>query len=116
MQNESTDHGSELINPEIAIDDFENRLQQKSEFARSLSGVTVELCGAWLWVSGDTYPHREALKEQGFRFSHKKRMWYFAGVPARPLWARSQKEFSMPQIRETFGSEFIAQSLTPKLS
>ena len=109
MQNKITNQQNEL-------NDQENRLIQKAEFVRTLSSVTVELCGAWLWVSGETYLHREALKEQGFRFSHKKRMWYFAGVPARPFWARSQKEFSMPQIRETFGSELLTPSFNGKRS
>ena len=30
-----------------------------------LDGIEVELCGAWLWISGGTYPNREALKAFG---------------------------------------------------
>ena len=30
-----------------------------------LPGLVVELCGRWLWISGDTKKHREALKACG---------------------------------------------------
>lgn len=33
----------------------------------------------WWWLSGNTYPHRQLLKEQGARFSRKRRAWYFIG-------------------------------------
>ena len=30
-----------------------------------LRGLEIELCGRWLWIGGNTYPHREALKAAG---------------------------------------------------
>ena len=27
-----------------------------------LAGLNIEICGAWVWVDGETYPHRTALK------------------------------------------------------
>lgn len=30
----------------------------------------------WWWLSGDTYPHREFLRQQGARWSKKRRSWY----------------------------------------
>ena len=32
----------------------------------NLQGVTVELCGAWLWVSGNTFAYKDILKGAGF--------------------------------------------------
>jgi len=40
-------------------------------------GITVELCGSWLWVSGDTRPIKDELKAMGFRFSGDKSAWYY---------------------------------------
>lgn len=40
-------------------------------------GVTVTLSGTWLWISGDTYPLRDALKAIGCRWSGKRREWYW---------------------------------------
>ena len=28
-----------------------------------LPGLNIEICGAWVWVDGNTYPHRAALKD-----------------------------------------------------
>jgi hypothetical protein len=33
----------------------------------------------WWWFSGDTYPHKETLKQWGCRWSKKRRSWYFIG-------------------------------------
>jgi len=37
-----------------------------------------EIRGFWLWVRGDTKPHKEYLKTAGFRWSPKQGAWYFA--------------------------------------
>ena len=42
-----------------------------------LDGLEIEICGAWVWVGGNTRTHRVALKEAGFRFASKKKRWYF---------------------------------------
>ena len=45
-------------------------------------GLTIEICGCWIWVSGDTKPHREALKSAGYKWAPKKLMWSFCGRSA----------------------------------
>ena len=47
-------------------------------------GLDLEMCGSWLWVSGNTIDHKEQLKELGLRYSPNKKMWYY-----RPKWSRS---------------------------
>lgn len=37
-----------------------------------LEGVNVELIGRWIWLSGNTFPHKDILKGLGFRFASKK--------------------------------------------
>jgi len=44
---------------------------------KQLDGVTMDLCGSWLWVGGNTKTHKEALKALGFRWASKKKLWYF---------------------------------------
>lgn len=34
-----------------------------------LEGIIVELAGDWLWISGNTYPYKDKLKEIGCRFA-----------------------------------------------
>ena len=47
----------------------------------NLSGVSVELCGAWLWIGGETKEHKDILKNAGFKWANKKKMWYFSRLP-----------------------------------
>ena len=50
-----------------------------------LNGVTVTESGTWLWASGDTKPHKDALKALGFRWSKKRTAWYWKGdASAKP--------------------------------
>src|SRR5659263_47136 len=42
-----------------------------------LDQVLIELIGSWIWVSGNTYKHRETLKKAGLFFAPKKVMWYY---------------------------------------
>ncbi|MBQ9003779.1 MAG: hypothetical protein IJ087_18190, partial [Eggerthellaceae bacterium] len=39
--------------------------------------VTQKRPGCCIWVSGDTKPHRETLKDFGFRWSPKRSAWYW---------------------------------------
>ena len=42
-----------------------------------LAGLDIEICGAWVWVGGNTYPHRATLKAAGFSVAGQKKRWYF---------------------------------------
>lgn len=71
----------------------------------SLAGITVELCGRWLWISGDTKPHRDALKAAGCRWSQNKKMWSWHHSEE---WSKYRKgSSSMNQIRNKYGSQII---------
>ena len=69
-------------------------------------GLVVELCGSWLWISGDTRPNREALKAAGCRWSSSKKMWYWRHQEDGAHWSRGKK--SMDQIRQAYGSQVFA--------
>lgn len=64
-------------------------------------GLTIEICGSWIWVSGDTRPHKNTLKESGFKWAPKKCMWNFRPDDYKSF---SRGKFSMDQIREKHGS------------
>ena len=48
-----------------------------------IPGLMIELCGSWLWITGNTYEARNELKALGFRYSRKKAAWYFHSEPYR---------------------------------
>lgn len=66
-----------------------------------LDGLDIEICGAWVWIDGNTYNHRAALKDAGFRFASKKKRWYFRPEDWR---SSSRGNFTMDEIREKHGS------------
>lgn len=72
--------------------------------------IVVEVCGSWVWVSGNTKPHKEEIKkvETGETYkrgwSQKKEMWYFSPSGYRK---RSKGEFNIDQIRNMYGSTVV---------
>lgn len=82
---------------ELALD--ENL--RKAYFAiMHLPGIIVELAGKWLWVSGATYPIRKELKEAGFYFAPKKKLWYYKGVDSS-----GRGNYTIDEIRQKYGSQ-----------
>jgi curved DNA-binding protein CbpA len=70
----------------------------------NLQGITIELCGTWLWITGETKQHKETLKELGFKFSGKKCAWYYHSGQYRK---KSKKNLSIEEIRNLYGSEKV---------
>ena len=67
-----------------------------------LEGVNVEICGSWIWASGNTLTHKDRLKSLGFKWAYKKRAWYYHTEPYRK---RSHRELTLDEIRDMFGSQ-----------
>ena len=65
--------------------------------------VNVEVIGSWIWLTGDTKPHRAEFKKLGFRFSPEKCSWYWHN-PIDGYRKRSKKTFQMNEIRSMFGT------------
>lgn len=70
----------------------------------TLDGLNIELCGSWLWVTGNTFAHREALKAAGYHWSKNKSAWYWHEDGYQ---RKSRKQFSLDEIRDMHGSERI---------
>lgn len=69
----------------------------------TLDGVEIELCGRWLWLSGNTKPHKDVIKELGFKWSSNKTMWYYHGEGYRRK--HHGKAWSIDEIRNAYGSQ-----------
>lgn len=63
--------------------------------------LAVELVGRWIWVSGNTFIHKEALKAAGFKWAGKKKAWYWHG-PDDGVAHGSKK--SLDQSKAQYGS------------
>lgn len=65
------------------------------------TGIDLELVGAWIWLSGNTYSCKKELKELGFKWAKQKKMWYWHSEAFRK---KSRKTLSMDDIRSYYGS------------
>lgn len=77
-----------------------------------MEGITIEICGSWIWVSGNTFQHKENLKSAGFKWASKKSMWYWYSGE----YHRSGKTMTMEKIREKYGSQKIETEVVLRLA
>lgn len=83
----------------------------------SLAGIDIEICGSFIWVSGDTYTHRATLKALQYRYCAKKHMWYYDTDPLNR--ARHKKTGGgtpMEKIRERYGSVSVTPAGPARLT
>ena len=67
-------------------------------------GLTIELCGSWIWVSGDTKPHKDVLKAAGYHWAPKKCMWHWRPADYKSF---SRGKYTMDEIRAAHGSTSV---------
>ena len=83
---------------DFAEDELLREMLQKVIY---LSDITIEIIGAWLWISGNTYHHRKELKGLGFKYASQKKCWYWHSESFRK---KSHRHLSMDDIRDYYGS------------
>lgn len=92
--------------------------ESKNEFKNIIDklinlNISIEICGSWVWVTGNTYSYRDTLKSLKFRFSNSKKAWYYHADGYRKS---SRKSYTLDEIRDLYGSETITQKPQLKLS
>ena len=73
----------------------------------NLPGLIIELVGAWIWVTGNTYEHKVALKAAKFIYAHKKVAWYFRTDEYK---THNRRSMSLDEIKNKYGSRAITGS------
>lgn len=82
----------------IKYDISEDILKKAIKIQKLSSYIDVYIAGAWIWISGDTKPIKEALKQENCRFAPKKKAWYFAGCRSF-----SRGKYSLNEIYTKYG-------------
>lgn len=67
-------------------------------------GLTCEVVGSWLWVGGDTFAHRDALKALGLRWSPRRRLWHWCDADHRGY---GHSKADMWALRAKYGSQSL---------
>lgn len=65
-----------------------------------LPEVLIELVGNWIWVTGNTRPVKEQLKNAGFFFASQKLAWYYRNE----MFKTRGRNISLNAIRAKYGS------------
>lgn len=94
--NETHDEHHQTTETAAEYRDIINRLMK-------LDGLVIELCGSWLWISGETYAHKDELKAAGCRWSSSKKMWYWRHEEDSRPWHRGKS--TIAEIRMKYGSQ-----------
>lgn len=70
----------------------------------NLEGIEIEICGTWVWITGDTKPHKETLKGIGFKWASKKHAWYWHSEGYKKM---HKGNYTLDEIREMHGSQKV---------
>lgn len=72
-----------------------------------IPNLIIELCGSWIWITGDTYTHREVIKSAGCIWSSNKRAWYWHAPEDISM---NRKRMTLEEIRMYHGSKVLART------
>jgi curved DNA-binding protein CbpA len=102
-ENEKIKAGKENRDPFFTFEG-ESEIMEMLKKAMRVKNIIIEICGSWLWISGNTFPVHEVLRSFGMRYSKKKKAWYFSPYMSKK---RKAGRYSMKKIRNTFGSTIL---------
>lgn len=71
--------------------------------------INIEICGCWIWVTGNTFTCKDELKKNGFHWASKKKSWYWHNPEEQ---TRSNGKTTMEDIRNKYGSETVKKTVT----
>ena len=89
------------------MDRVSEAIRKVLEQLLTIPSIKIEVCGLWVWVTGDTRACKDWLKSMGLHYAFKKQAWYFAGIPSH-----SRKNHSLDEIRILYGSNIIRDAET----
>ncbi len=72
-----------------------------------MDNASVEVCGWFIYVSGNTKPYKDEIKAQGFTWQSGKSMWVW-----KPAWysaPKNHKPWEMNKIREYYSSKQVEE-------
>ena len=69
-----------------------------------LAGILIEVVGNWIWVTGDTRPVKQQLKDAGLFFASKKVAWYYRSEDFKSKGGKK----TLDEIRAKYGSETVS--------
>lgn len=85
----------------------DSKLRESLMKILAIEGLIVELCGEWIWVTGQTQIAKEVLKSAGFLWASNKKAWFWRITGKRSF---NRNEWSLDEIRSKHGSSNVKSS------
>ena len=82
--NETADQFKDLISELMKMDD-----------------IIIEVIGCFVWLTGNTKPYKDRLKELKFQWHSRKIAWYLKPEDYK---RRSRKDYDLDEIRTMYGT------------
>ena len=82
----------------------EKTIQEKLEELMRIPGIVIDLCGCWLWITGDTFNAKDTLKALGFKWSKSKKSWCW-GLTMTDRKKQRAKYSKLEDVYNAFGRE-----------
>jgi len=76
-------------------------LREKIDAISGIDGVDVEICGSWVWVTGNTKEFKDLLKTAGYFWASKKLAWYWRKEDKKSC---NRTSWDLDKIRSNYGS------------
>jgi hypothetical protein len=88
------------------VNEVAEELRQVIESLLNISpDLIVEVCGLWIWVTGETRAHKDEIKSiPGMRYAPDKCAWYYAAIPSY-----NRVKRTLDEIRNMHGSQVFSR-------
>lgn len=82
--------------------------------ALDMQKVDIWLIGTWVWIEGETKPHKNELKALGCRWHSKRGCWYIAGTQSTGYRRRNGK--GLEDLANDYGASKFTKGQRRKLA
>ena len=92
--------------------EFDLELEKVISEILHYENIVIEVVGSWIWLGGNTKDIKEHLKELGFRWRSKKKLWSYGEMKGK----RNHKENSMDSIKGKYGVVTVKTKVTQRIA
>lgn len=75
-------------------------------------GVQIDIVGSWVWLTGNTFIHKDVIKSLGFKWASKKKAWYWHTDEYKSC----RSKMTLDEIKTKYGCQSVKTYSQPKLA
>lgn len=75
-------------------------------------GVQIDIVGSWVWLTGNTFEHKDTIKNLGFKWASKKKAWYWHADEYKSR----RSNMTLDEIKNKYGCQSVKTSKQLRLA